>query len=170
MTTDGTSVPVAFPPTCRTGTAILTIGNQAIRYVMRSGTPWLSGSDLARALNLAAERSPGPWVRGLPETERGHADMSTLQGPQRLTIVSVFGALQLASRNNRPIDLDVREFLTAKVLPLCENAKADVDDEFPISLCIAALRHLANRLERAEARYGQIAQAVASTFSPDQLP
>jgi hypothetical protein len=149
MYTPGANASVAHSAACRTGTKTVQFDGSGVRYVMRSGVPWISATDLARTLGLSADRSPGPWVRTLPATDRDHIEMTTNAGPQRLTAVSVHGAIRLAGRRrSSPAASRVLAFLQRDVMPLVEDRAADETNSILGRRYVAVLRDIANHLER----------------------
>ncbi len=84
-----------------------------VRSTVIDGQPWLSASDLCRALQLpiGGKVTPAKYTRGLLATDRSSAPFPTPQGTQRLSVLSLSGAVTLASIRRRRIDGRVRTWL-----------------------------------------------------------
>lgn len=85
----------------------------SVRSTVIDGQPWLSASDLCRALQLpiGGKVTPAKYTRGLLAADRSSAPFLTPQGTQRLSVLSLSGALTLASIRRRRIDGKVRTWL-----------------------------------------------------------
>lgn len=107
---DGTAPPgepSALPATTRF------FEGHPIRMTALGNEPWLSASDLCRALQLriGGKITPAKYIRGLLAADRAYAPFQTQKGEQSLSVISVSGAMTLASSRNRRVDTKLRAWL-----------------------------------------------------------
>lgn len=85
-----------------------------VRVVTVDGEPWFVATDVALILGY---RDAANATRLLDEDEKGTQIVSTLRGPQELTVVSESGLYSLILRSRKEEARPFRKWVTAQVIP-----------------------------------------------------
>jgi hypothetical protein len=88
--------------------------DQPVRVVAIAGEPWFVANDLAKVLGY---RDAYNMARALDDDEKGTHIMSTLGGPQELSIISESGMYAAIFKSRRDEAQRFRKWVTADVLP-----------------------------------------------------
>jgi prophage antirepressor-like protein len=85
---------------------------RGLSVIETGGHPWLIARDVLSILGLDVSRSPGRFLASLPEADRPLLAVTTSHGLQRTRVISPAAAVALTQQRKRPVDADVRSFLT----------------------------------------------------------
>jgi prophage antirepressor-like protein len=101
-------------------------GNEhVIRVVDRDGDPWWVLKDICAALTIVRTDSA---ARMLDDDERGTHSMSTLGGPQDVTVVNEPGLYRLIMRSDKPVARRFQRWVFHEVLPQIRKTGAYATD------------------------------------------
>lgn len=93
---------------------IFNFGKLAVRSTIKEGEVWFVAQDVAETLGY---RDAANMTRMLDEDERGTHIVSTLGGPQEVTIISESGLYACILKSQRPEARAFRKWVTGTVLP-----------------------------------------------------
>lgn len=134
--------------------------SQAVRVCMIDGEPWWVASDVASILGY---RDGYSAARMLPEDEKGTHSVSTLGGPQFVTIVSESGLYRLIMRSERGEAEAFRRWVFGEVLPSIRKTGSygapSLDLRDPVQLAPIALQ-LARLVEDQQRQLAEAAPKV----------
>ena len=85
-----------------------------VRMVMRGDEPWWVLADVCRVLEL---KEPHRVAARLDEDEKGSHLVTTLGGPQEMTIINESGLYSVILRSNKPEAKAFKRWITHEVLP-----------------------------------------------------
>lgn len=85
-----------------------------VRTVFIGGEPWWVLADVCRVLNLS---EPHRVAARLREDEKGRTKITTLGGPQEMTIINEPGLYKVILRSNSPKAEPLMDWITHEVLP-----------------------------------------------------
>jgi prophage antirepressor-like protein len=92
---------------------LLPFGSYSVRYILDpDSTAWLVARDVLRVLAKDISRNPGRHLTRVAEHDRSYRTILSAQGPQRSIVISPAAAVALTRQRKRPIDREVRAFLT----------------------------------------------------------
>ena len=101
--------PTPSPP----GAGLLPFGTHSVRYLIDTTAPANPvARDVLNVLGLDISRNPGRWLTKVPEAEKSFRTILSPQGPQRSIVITPAAAIALTRQRKRPIDHQVRAFLT----------------------------------------------------------
>ena len=86
----------------------------AVRVVMRDGTPWFVAADVCRVLEIAGYRDA---ISRLDSDERASVVVDTLGGKQSMAAVDESGLFALIFTSRKPAAKRFRKWVTSEVLP-----------------------------------------------------
>lgn len=133
---------------------------QAVRVVTRGGEPWWVLSDVCDVLEIAkADRA----ASRLDSDEKDAHTMSTLGGPQKLTIINESGLWSLVLTSRKAEAKRFKKWLTSEVIPAIRKDGGYIatgQDETPEMLALRALQVLTATVERQKAQIADMSRDV----------
>jgi hypothetical protein len=101
-----------------------------VRALWVENDPWFVLSDVCKVLGISL---PHRAAERLDDDEKGRHTMTTLGGPQEMTIISESGLYALIMTSRKPEAKRFRKWVTAEVLPsLRKTGRYAMDDAAPI--------------------------------------
>lgn len=133
-----------------------------VRMMMQDAEPWFVLSDVARVLDIT---NGGNAAARLDDDEKGRVTVTTLGGPQEVTIINESGLYSLILTSRKPAAKRFKKWVTSEVLPTLRRTGAYVmtpDDEDLPSLAdgkvfgmrVAKVNAAARLISTANAIYG----------------
>lgn len=137
-----------------------------VRTVMRDGEPWFVLKDVCRVLSIG--NSADVFAR-LDDDEKGVAQIDTLGGKQKMSIVSESGLYNVILRSDKPEAKPFRKWVTSEVLPAIRKTgqyRANaLPDTHKAALAEAKLNNSIARRKSSEAKKAEVWVKLAQ-FNP----
>jgi len=134
-----------------------------VRVFEHGGDPWWIHGDVCRVLDIAM---PHRAADRLDEDEKGRHIVTTLGGPQEMTIINESGLWSLVLTSRKPAAKRFKKWITSEVIPAIRKTGGylmAVPEETPEALAVRALTVLQATIDRQKAQLS-IAQPMADAL------